>query len=68
MSNTAETPARYYKVTDISKMYGIPADIVREMCHARGQRFAFRPGGSRGNFFIDIKRFDEYLERRMTRA
>ena len=67
MNDTVETQQKYYKITDVSKMYGIPAETVREMCHARNQRFAFRVG-SRGNFYIDIKRFDEYLERRMTRT
>ena len=55
---------RFYKVSKISEIFGIPAKVVRDMCHARGQRFAFRPVAG-GNWRIDKERFEKYLERRM---
>ena len=57
---------KYYKVSKISEIFGIPAKMVRDMCHARGQRFAFRPVAG-GNWRIDKKRFEDYLERRTVR-
>lgn len=65
MNDTVETQQKYYKVADVSKMYGIPAETVREMCHATDQNFAFRIG-TRSNFLIDAKRFGEYLKTKMS--
>ena len=53
---------KYKSVSEISKLYGISRDMVREMCHARGQKFAFKPNG--GKFLIDHRRFREYLDRK----
>lgn len=56
---------KYYKVSKISEIFGIPAKMVRDMCYARGQKFAFKPGGEKGNWLIDKERFEKYIERRM---
>ena len=55
---------KYYKVSKIAEIFGLPVKMVRDMCHARGQRFAFRPVAG-GNWIIDKERFEKYLERRM---
>ena len=55
----------YESVTKTAERYGLPRRQVLEWCHARGQKFAFKPGG--GKFLIHIERFKEFLERRMTR-
>lgn len=57
---------KYYKVSKISKIYGISAKMVRDMCHARGQKFAFRPV-EHGNWIIDREKFEQHLERRTGR-
>lgn len=38
---------KFYKVSKISQIFGIPAKKVRDMCYARGQRFAFKPSGEK---------------------
>lgn len=58
----AEVLKKYYSVTEIAKIFGFTPKIVREMCHARGQQFAFKPTG--GRFYIDYKLFKAYLERK----
>lgn len=55
---------RFYKVTKIAKLFGLSAKMVRDMCHARGQKFAFRPVKD-GNWLIDRVKFEEYLARKM---
>ncbi|MCR5430971.1 MAG: helix-turn-helix domain-containing protein [Lachnospiraceae bacterium] len=52
---------KYYKVTKIAEIFGIPAKTIRDMCHARGQRFAFRPVKN-GNWLIDRAKFEKHLE------
>jgi len=56
---------RFYKVSEISEIFGLPCKVIRDMCYARGQRFAFKPGGAKGNWRINKERFEKYLERRM---
>ena len=38
---------RFYKVSEISEIFGLPCKVIRDMCYARGQRFAFKPGGAK---------------------
>ena len=52
----------YADVKTISAMTGISRTYILEMCHARGAKFAFKPGG--GKFLIDVEKFKNYLERR----
>lgn len=54
---------KYYKVAEIAKIFGLPAKLVRDMCHARGQKFAFRPVPN-GNFRINKEAFERHIERR----
>lgn len=56
--------SQYQSVTAISKAFGIKAETVRNMCHARSQRFAFRLVPN-GKFYIDPVKFQAYIERRM---
>lgn len=58
----AESITRYKSVSEIAEMYGMSKDTVRDMCHARGARFAIKPNG--GKIYIDHRRFREYLERK----
>ena len=46
---------RFYKATEVAKIYGMTAEAVRNLCHARGQRFAMRLV------------FDEFLKRKQER-
>lgn len=55
---------QYQSVTAIARIYGFKAEVVRNMCHARGQRFAFRLVPN-GKFYIDPVKFQAYIERRM---
>lgn len=49
---------------EISEKFGLKVEIVRNMCHARGQKFAFRLVEPSGKFYIDPVRFQNYLERK----
>lgn len=49
---------------EISEKFGLKVEIVRNMCHARGQRFAYRLNGPKSKFHIDPVRFQDYLERK----
>ena len=53
----------YYKISQVSKKLGLTEKTVRELCHRRGQRFAFRKS-KRGNFLINIEAFKNYLRER----
>ncbi|MCR4748277.1 MAG: helix-turn-helix domain-containing protein [Lachnospiraceae bacterium] len=54
---------KFYKATEIARIYGIPAETVRNLCHARGQKFATRLTPN-GRFYIDLKKFEEFLQRK----
>lgn len=53
---------KYFKVADVAKHTGLNPVTVRNFCHARGQRFASRVGKN-GHWMIDIKKFEDYIER-----
>jgi len=59
----AESLQKYYSVAQIANLYGFTAKAVREMCHSRGQGFAFKITDG-GRFYIDHKKFREYIERK----
>ena len=48
----------------ISEKFGLNVTVVRNMCHARGQKFAYRLVEPSGKFYIDPVRFQDYLERK----
>ena len=54
---------KYYKVSDVAKIFGLKPAIVRQFAHARGQRFAYQPVKN-GNILIDVKKFEEFLKTR----
>ena len=54
---------KYYKVREVAQIFGLKPAIVRQFCHAKGQRFAFQPV-KRGNLMIDIKKFEDFLKTR----
>ena len=59
----AESIAKYKSVSEIAELYGMTAKTVREMCNARGARFAFKLKDG-GRYYIDARKFREYLERK----
>ena len=54
----------YLDVKEISEQFGFKRDMITNMCHARGQKFAvqFVPGGK---FWIDPVKFEAYIERKI---
>ena len=50
-----------YKVSDIAKMFSMRPQMVRQFCHAKGQKFAYQPIKN-GNFYIDPEKFKRFLE------
>lgn len=48
----------------IAEMLGVDRKIVENMCHARGQRFAFRIT-PRGKYYIDLDKFMDHIERKI---
>ncbi len=57
---------RYYKATEIANLYGMTAETVRNLCHARGQKFATRLVPN-GRFYIDRAKFEEFMRRKQER-
>lgn len=55
---------KYYKVSDVARIFGLKPQIVRNYCHAKGQRFAFQPSGKGGCILVDIKKFEDFLKTR----
>ena len=53
---------KFYRASEVAKIYGLTTDFVQYLCHARGQKFAKRLT-PRGWFYIDIKKFDEFWAR-----
>lgn len=58
-----ESLQKYYSVRQIAELYGFTTKTVREMCNSRGQQFAFKIKDG-GRFYIDHKRFRQYIERK----
>ena len=54
-------------VRQIAEMYNLPAEVVRNLCSAREQRFAMKLV-PRGRWYIDSERFGEFLERKQKRT
>lgn len=50
------------KVAEIAKIYGLDPETVRNLCYARGQRFA-RKIVPRGRWYIDSDLFEEHWNR-----
>lgn len=59
-----EIKQRYFSVTNVAKILGINRVTVLDYCHARGQRFAVQPAGEGGKWFIDLEKFEEFLQRK----
>lgn len=58
-----ENLKQFYSVAQIAKFYGFTPKTVRELCHSRGQTFAFKLKPS-GRFYINAKKFKAYIERK----
>ena len=57
-----------FSVTEISQMYGLAKETVREYCRKPWQRFASQPAGKGGKILIDKEKFDRWLANRCTAA
>ena len=53
---------KYFKVSEIARIFGIEPKTVRKYCRSRaGKTFAFKP--YRGaNYKIDFKKFESYIK------
>jgi predicted transcriptional regulator len=51
---------KYYSVKEIAQIFGLKPAIVRDYCHAKGQRFAFQPVKN-GNIYIDPQKFEKWF-------
>lgn len=54
----------YRSATEIAEMFNLDVRVVRNLCHARGQRFAYRLNGPKGKFHIDPVKFHEFIKER----
>jgi hypothetical protein len=53
---------KYYSVNEAAQIMSIKPKRLREMCHAKGQRFAFQPVKC-GNIQIDIKELEKWMKK-----
>ena len=53
----------YLKAREIAEKYGMKVDVVRNLCHAKGQKFAYQIVPN-GRFYIDEEKFKDYMERK----
>lgn len=51
------------KVTEAAKLTGLSPDYLREICHARGQRFAYKLKKG-GIWYINLPKLLEWMEKR----
>ena len=58
-----ESISKLKSVREISEIYGLTPKTVRELCNARGQRFAFKLKKN-GRYYINAKLFRDHLERK----
>jgi hypothetical protein len=61
MENNQEQ--KLYKVTEVAKLTGLSPEYIREICHARGQRFAYKLKKG-GIWYISLPKLLEWLEKR----
>lgn len=52
----------YLSARETAKQFGMHLDKVRNLCHARGQKFAYQLVPN-GKFYIDPVKFKAYIER-----
>ena len=58
-----DSMTKLYSVSEIAEKYGLTPKTIRELCNARGQKFAFKLK-EKGRFYINGKKFREHLERK----
>ena len=54
----AET--KYYRVKEIAQIFSLNPKMVRQYCHADGQKHAFQVIKG-GNLYIDLKKFEKWF-------
>ena len=55
----------YISAKEAAAQFGMHLDVIRNMCHARGQRFAYQLVPN-GKFYIDPVKLQEHIERKRT--
>lgn len=65
MSNDTEIRRSdmYLSARETADKFNIKLEVVRNMCHARGQKFAYRLVPN-GKFYIDPVKFQAHIERK----
>lgn len=53
----------YLSARETADKFNIKLEVVRNMCHARGQKFAYRLVPN-GKFYIDPVKFQAHIERK----
>jgi hypothetical protein len=54
----------YLSAKEIAEKFGMEVKTVRNLCHARNQKFAYRLAPN-GKFYIDPDKFKEFVERKL---
>ena len=49
---------------EIATMFGMDVRTVRDLCHARGQRFAYQLNKPHGKYYIDPDLFGQFIRER----
>ena len=53
---------KYFSVKEAAKYFGRKPEFIRQICHAKDQRFAVQPVKG-GNLMIDIKKCEEHIKK-----
>lgn len=56
---------KHKSVTEIAEEYGFDKRDVRNMCHSKGNKFAYRLYPN-GKFYIIPEKFKDYIERKVS--
>ena len=54
---------KWKSAKEIAAMFGMDVRVVRDLCHARNQKFAYRLTKT-GRYYIDPQRFEEFVKER----
>lgn len=47
-------------IKEVAEAFGMRPNLLRQLCHARGQLFASQPVKN-GNIIINVKKFEKWL-------
>ena len=49
---------------EIANRFGMDVRMVRNLCHARGQKFAYQLNKPHGKYYIDPDQFEHFIRER----